>query len=108
MNLHLTDKIIVVGGASKGIGLACAEALAAEGVNLHLAARSADLLADHAARIAGEHGKITGFRSVLGRGRYVCANAWRIRLRHRVRRRTKIPRDAFVPGSTNFDQPDPV
>ena len=56
MDLHLKGRTALVTGASKGIGLACAEALAAEGVNLHIAARSTDVLAENAARISGEHG----------------------------------------------------
>lgn len=44
MDLHLDGKTALITGGSKGIGLAIAEALAAEGCNLHLASRtSADL-----------------------------------------------------------------
>ena len=39
------SQFMVITGASKGIGLAAARAFAAEGCTLHLAARSADLLA---------------------------------------------------------------
>ncbi len=46
MNLHLTNKVAVVTGASRGIGRAIAETLAEEGMRLVLAARSADLLRD--------------------------------------------------------------
>jgi NAD(P)-dependent dehydrogenase (short-subunit alcohol dehydrogenase family) len=56
MDLNLKGRTALVTGASKGIGLACAESLAAEGVNLHLAARSTDILAEHAKRIADAHG----------------------------------------------------
>jgi NAD(P)-dependent dehydrogenase (short-subunit alcohol dehydrogenase family) len=52
----LTGKTAVVTGASKGIGLACARALAAEGAQVLLAARSADLLAVAAAEIGREYG----------------------------------------------------
>jgi len=31
MDLELTDKVAIVGGASKGLGRACAEVLAQEG-----------------------------------------------------------------------------
>jgi 3-oxoacyl-[acyl-carrier protein] reductase len=40
MNLDLTGKVAVIGGASKGLGRACAEVLAAEGARLALCSRS--------------------------------------------------------------------
>lgn len=44
MDLGLKGKSVLITGASKGIGLACAHGFAAEGCIVHLAARSADLL----------------------------------------------------------------
>ena len=44
MDLGLKGKSVLITGASKGIGLACAHGFAAEGCVVHLAARSADLL----------------------------------------------------------------
>jgi len=55
MDLHLAGKTVLITGASKGIGLACAHGFAAEGCNLHLTSRTeADLEAARAA-IRSEH-----------------------------------------------------
>jgi 3-oxoacyl-[acyl-carrier protein] reductase len=40
MDLQLKGKVAIVGGASKGLGRACAQALAEEGVNVALCSRS--------------------------------------------------------------------
>lgn len=55
MNLHLTGKYAVVCGASQGIGAAIAEALAREGVQLLLVARSADKLENLRQQLTGTH-----------------------------------------------------
>jgi 3-oxoacyl-[acyl-carrier protein] reductase len=52
MDLDLEGKVAVITGGSVGIGLAVAEALAAEGVNLVLVARQSKRLKQEAARIA--------------------------------------------------------
>ena len=44
MDLGLKGKSVLVTGGSKGIGLACAKAFAAEGCRIHLAARDRDRL----------------------------------------------------------------
>jgi 3-oxoacyl-[acyl-carrier protein] reductase len=40
MDLQLTDKVAIVGGASKGLGRACAQVLAAEGAKVAVCSRS--------------------------------------------------------------------
>ena len=51
MDLGLTGKTALVCGASKGLGLGCAEALAREGVNLVIVARGAEALDSAAVRL---------------------------------------------------------
>ena len=52
MDLGLKDRVAVITGASIGIGLAVAEGLAAEGVNLVMVARQPERLQSEAARLA--------------------------------------------------------
>ncbi len=63
MDLGLTDRVYVVTGASRGLGLACAQALVAEGARVVMCARdeasltaAADALggADHAMPVVGD------------------------------------------------------
>ena len=56
MDMHLSGKVAVVTGASIGIGLAVANALAEEGVDLVMAARQADRLEAEAKNVADRHG----------------------------------------------------
>ncbi|WGF87012.1 SDR family oxidoreductase [Marinivivus vitaminiproducens] len=56
MDLGLKGRKALVLGASKGIGLGIASALAAEGVDLLLAARSAEAVEANAQKLASEHG----------------------------------------------------
>lgn len=56
MDLGLKGKVAVITGSSVGIGLAVADGLAAEGVNVVLAARQPERLAAAAADIAARHG----------------------------------------------------
>ncbi len=56
MDLNLSGKHAVVTGASKGIGLACAEAFAQEGVHVTLVARRSDVLQHEATRLSDQTG----------------------------------------------------
>jgi 3-oxoacyl-[acyl-carrier protein] reductase len=61
MDLELTDKIAIVTGSSKGLGLATAKALAAEGCRVAICARGAQALDAAAAELkalAGDASKI--------------------------------------------------
>jgi 3-oxoacyl-[acyl-carrier protein] reductase len=54
MDLQLSGKVAIVTGASRGMGRAIAEVLAAEGMRLALAARSRDQLGELAASLGGD------------------------------------------------------
>ena len=56
MDLGIKGRTALVCAASKGLGRACAEALAAEGVTLFLNARDAQTLGEAARAIAAAHG----------------------------------------------------
>ncbi|MGN6580889.1 MAG: SDR family oxidoreductase [Bordetella sp.] len=55
MNLHLSGKRVLVTGATKGIGLACAQSFAAEGARIVLAGRDAASLQQAAEKMADEN-----------------------------------------------------
>ena len=61
MDFGLREKKAVVCAASRGLGLATAKALAKEGCQLHLLARSADLLEDACSTLKKEYGVATSF-----------------------------------------------
>lgn len=56
MDLKLKGRAALVTGASRGIGRAVARTMAEEGCNLHLAARSAELLEEVASQLRAAHG----------------------------------------------------
>ena len=53
MNLELTERVAIVTGSSRGLGLAAARALAAEGARVVICARGAEALAQAAAALGG-------------------------------------------------------
>jgi len=55
MDLGLKDRVVLITGGSKGIGLACARSFAAEGARIAIASRSEENLA-HAAKALQAHG----------------------------------------------------
>ncbi len=56
MDINLRGKSVLITGASKGIGRVVAESMAAEGCNLHLAARDAAAMNQIARDLAHQHG----------------------------------------------------
>ena len=64
MHLGLTDKIAIVTGSSRGLGLASAKALAAEGCRVTLCARTEQTLRDAAREVAGAAGGEARVRAV--------------------------------------------
>ena len=56
MDLGIRGRTAIVCAASKGLGRGCAEALAAEGVDLVICARTAEAIEKTAAEIAAEYG----------------------------------------------------
>ena len=68
MDLGLTNKVAMVGGASKGLGFAVAKALAAEGAHVVIAARDEDAIERAAATInAGTGGRALPVRADLSK-----------------------------------------
>jgi 3-oxoacyl-[acyl-carrier protein] reductase len=56
MNLGLNGKVAMIGGGSRGLGLAVARALAGEGANVSIASRNPDAIHAAGARIQQESG----------------------------------------------------
>lgn len=60
---ELNGKVAVVSGGSKGIGLACADKLAADGADIFLAASNTERLAAAAGRIESDTGRSVQFHA---------------------------------------------
>jgi len=58
MDLHLADKVVLVTGSSRGIGLATAQAFAAEGCRLMMSARTPEALRDAAAAVGADGSRV--------------------------------------------------
>ena len=58
MDLHLADKVVLVTGSSRGIGLATAQAFAAEGCRLMMSARAPEALRDAAAAVGADGSRV--------------------------------------------------
>ena len=66
------------------------------------------LRAGQGLRRRSQHGEDARRRRLVGRGRHVRADAWRLRLRGGIRHRAQVPRDAALLGGADLDQSDPL
>ena len=64
MDLRIRGRSAVITGASKGIGRAVAERLAAEGVNVHLVARTVATLETAASELKDRYGVDVGYSAL--------------------------------------------
>jgi 3-oxoacyl-[acyl-carrier protein] reductase len=75
MDLSLSNKVAMISGASRGLGYAVAEALAAEGVNVSMASRDARAIEAAAGRVAAS-GRGAAMGSVADTGSAEDIAAW--------------------------------
>ncbi len=73
MDLELRDRIVVITGASRGIGLACARAFHAEGARVVLCGRDAGALAAASAELGGAASYSADLRDAAAAARLVDA-----------------------------------
>jgi NAD(P)-dependent dehydrogenase (short-subunit alcohol dehydrogenase family) len=73
MDLGLKDRVVLVTGGSKGIGLACAEAFAAEGARVAITSRSRDNLAAAEKRLRDKGLEVASVAADLGDARAASA-----------------------------------
>jgi 3-oxoacyl-[acyl-carrier protein] reductase len=67
MDLRLADRVVLITGSSRGIGLATAKAFTAEGCRLMLSARSAEALRDAEAALRAGGGRVASHAADLTR-----------------------------------------
>ncbi|MEL7129006.1 MAG: SDR family NAD(P)-dependent oxidoreductase, partial [Pseudomonadota bacterium] len=60
MDLKLSGKKVLIAGASRGIGLACAKSFAAEGCDIAICARGQEGVDAAVSEISGQAGKVIG------------------------------------------------
>ena len=74
MDLELKDKVAIVGGASKGLGRACAQVLADEGVKVAVCSRSRADLEKAAQEIREATGRVLELASPLRKAPVIVAD----------------------------------
>ncbi|MFQ5719284.1 MAG: SDR family oxidoreductase [Acidobacteriota bacterium] len=105
MDLGIAGKLALVGGASKGLGRACAHELAAEGARVSLCSRDGRAAEETAAKIAAAtRSEVAGFACDLARDG--AAAAWVAASRERFGPVSILVHNAGGPPPGDFDDLD--